>query len=86
MDLIAIAGAGLVAAAAAVLLKQYKPEYAMMISLAAAGLLFFCTGAGGSRFWARIPCGAAAGRHCMGKMTDRLPAGLFRRTASKNKS
>ena len=40
MDLIAIAGAGLVAAAAAGLLKQYKPEYAMMISLAAAGLLF----------------------------------------------
>ncbi len=39
LDLIAIAGAGLVAAAAAVLLRQYKPEYAMLISLAAAGLL-----------------------------------------------
>ena len=33
MDLIAIAGVGLVAAAAAVLLKQYKPEYAMLVSL-----------------------------------------------------
>ncbi|MGI5893550.1 MAG: SpoIIIAC/SpoIIIAD family protein [Candidatus Merdivicinus sp.] len=40
MDLIAIAGAGLVAAAAAVLLRQYKPEYAMLLSLAAAGVLF----------------------------------------------
>ena len=40
MDLIAVAGIGLVGAAAAVLLKQYKPEYAMLISLAAAGLIF----------------------------------------------
>ena len=40
MDLIAIAGVGLVAAAAAVLLKQYKPEYAMLVSLAAAALIF----------------------------------------------
>lgn len=40
MDLIAIAGAGLIAAAAAVLLKQYKPEHAMMVSLAAVGILF----------------------------------------------
>lgn len=40
MDLIAVAGIGLVAAAAAVLLKQYKPEYAMLVSLAAAGLIF----------------------------------------------
>lgn len=40
MDLIAIAGAGLVAAAAAVLLRQYKPEYAMLLSLAAAGIFF----------------------------------------------
>lgn len=41
MDMIAIAGAGLVAAAAAVLLKQYKPEYAMLVSLAAVAFLFF---------------------------------------------
>lgn len=41
MDMIAIAGAGLVAAAAAVLLRQYKPEYAMMVSLAAVTFLFF---------------------------------------------
>ena len=40
MDLIAVAGIGLVAAAAAVLLRQYKPEYAMLVSLAAAGLIF----------------------------------------------
>ncbi len=40
MDVIAIAGAGLVAAAAAVLLKQYKPEYAMLLSLAAAAVFF----------------------------------------------
>lgn len=39
--MITIAGAGLVAAAAAVLLKQYKPEYAMLVSLAAVAFLFF---------------------------------------------
>ena len=40
MDLIAVAGIGLIASAAAVLLRQYKPEYAMVVSLAAAGLIF----------------------------------------------
>ena len=40
MDLIAVAGLGLIASAAAVLLRQYKPEYAMVVSLAAAGLIF----------------------------------------------
>ena len=34
-----MAGIGLVAAAAAVLLRQYKPEYAMLVSLTAAGLI-----------------------------------------------
>ena len=65
---------------------RHRPLTLCAAGSPAAGLLFFCAGAGGSRFWARIPCGAAAGRHCMGKMTDRLPASLFRRTASKNKS
>ena len=41
MDLIAIAGVGLIATAAAVLLKQYKPEYAMLVSLMAVGVMFF---------------------------------------------
>ncbi len=40
MDIVAIAGAGLIAAAAAVLLKQYKPEYAMVLSLAAVAVFF----------------------------------------------
>ncbi len=40
MDYASIAGVGLIAAAAAVLLRQYKPEYAMLLSLAAAGLFF----------------------------------------------
>ena len=40
MDLIAVAGIGLIASAVAVLLRQYKPEYAMVVSLAAAGLIF----------------------------------------------
>ena len=40
MDLIAAVGIGLIAAAAAVLLRQYKPEYAMLVSLTAAALIF----------------------------------------------
>lgn len=39
MDMVQIVGAGVVAAILSVVIKQYKPEYSMMISLAAGVLI-----------------------------------------------
>ena len=40
MNLLAIAGIGLVAAAICILIKQYRPEFAMMVSLSCGVLIF----------------------------------------------
>jgi len=40
MDMIAVAGIALIGAAISLLLKQYKPEYAMMVGIAVGILIF----------------------------------------------